>query len=265
MSAGGTGESARPAAAPSLRVVAYNFLAGGGKNRTGHWSRLVRDLGADLVLTQECRRPEESTGERFRPRSDDHLLWTRAGTSRWGSAVLARSARIDPIPMPVYDGWIVGGTLVGPAWTGARPLRVFSLHCPVGERGYIRTLHEILDRLAPLTAGADMILGGDFNVATGYRQPTEKRTITRREREILDRLSAELDLVSCWQAANPGRPLAQTLRWTANRATPYHCDGIFVSRSWLPRLVSSRVVRGPRWTRMSDHNPVLAHFSTPVS
>ena len=248
----------------SLRVVAYNFLAGGGKRRTGHWSRLVRDLHADLLLTQECRLPEDSAGERFRPGAEDHLLSTRAGTARWGSAVLARAARIVPIPVPGYDGWIVGGTLEGARWPPERPLRVFSLHCPAGERGYIRTLHEILDRLAPMIAEADVILGGDFNVATGYRALTESRTISRREKELLDRLSEDLRLVSCWQAANPGRPLAQTLRWTANRSTPYHCDGIFVSRSWLPHLAGSRVVRGPRWSLMSDHNPVVATFSLPA-
>jgi len=248
-----------------FRVVAYNFLAGGGKKRTGHWSRLVRDLQADLLLAQECRPPEDSAGERFRPGEQDHLLWTKAGTARWGSGVLARSARLEPISIPGFEGWIVGGTLYNPRWKSERPLRVFSLHCPAGEHGYVRTLHEILDRLAPLTAGADVILGGDFNVAAGYRATTEKRTISPREKALLDRLAEELGLTSCWQAANPGRPLAQTLRWTANRATPYHCDGIFVSRSWLPRLAGSRVVRGSRWTRMSDHNPVIASFtmSTP--
>jgi endonuclease/exonuclease/phosphatase family metal-dependent hydrolase len=259
----GTPPSGEPAPFLSLRVVAYNFLAGGGKKRTGHWSRLVRDLKADLLLAQECRRPEESAGERFRPGSDDALIWMRAGAPRWGSAVLARSARLSPIPIEGYEGWIVGGELESARWKGARPLRVFSLHCPAGERGYIKTLHEILDRLAPFTHGADVILGGDFNVAAGYRLPAEKRTITPREKGILDRLSEELGLVSCWQAANPGRPLAQTLRWTANRATPYHCDGIFVTRSWLPHLTSSRVVRGSRWDRMSDHSPVLATFGLP--
>jgi exonuclease III len=225
----------------------------------------VRDLQGDLLLAQECRPPEDSAGERFRPSHEDHLLWTKAGTARWGSAVLARSARITPIPIPGYEGWIVGGTLQSARWTSERPLRVFSLHCPVGEHGYVRTLHEILDRLAPHTAGADVILGGDFNVAAGYRVTTEKRTISRREKALLDRLSEELGLASCWQAANPGRPLAQTLRWTANRATPYHCDGIFVSRSWLPRLHASRVVRGSRWARMSDHNPVMATFTMSVA
>lgn len=248
---------------PPVRVVAYNFLAGGGKKRTGHWSRLVRGLGADLLLAQECRLPEDSHGERFRPDPADGLIWEAAGTSRWGSAVLVRSARLAPITIPGYDGWIVGGTLERAAWTNGAPVRVFSIHCPVGERGYIRTLHEILDRLAPLAAGADLILGGDFNVAVGYRQSTERRTISRREHEILERLLQEFHLASCWQAANPGRPLAQTLRWSANRTTPYHCDGIFVPRSWLERLTSCRVVKGSRWSQLSDHNPVVANFEVP--
>ena len=50
--------------------------------------------------------------------------------------------------------------------------------------------------------------------------------------------------MSCWQAANPGGPLAQTLRWSANREAPYHCDGIFVPSAVGARLVACRVVRG---------------------
>jgi endonuclease/exonuclease/phosphatase family metal-dependent hydrolase len=85
--------------------------------------------------------------------------------------------------------------------------------------------------------------------------------MSRGEREILARLESEFDLVSCWQTANPGRPLAQTLRWSANREAPYHCDGIFVPSAWAPRLRACRVVRGSRWAGLSDHNPVLAEFS----
>jgi exonuclease III len=245
----------------SFRVVAYNFLAGGSRKRTGHWTRVAQSLGADVILAQECRPPEHFPDERFRPRPDDVMRWQRAGSSRWGSAVFVRSARLTPIALPGRDGWIVGGELQGAAWMNGRPVRIFSIHGPVGERGYVRTMHEILDQLAPLAASADLLLGGDFNVVVGYRQPTEKRKVTRGERELLERLAQEFDLVSCWQAANPGRPLAQTLRWTADRTAPYHCDGIFAPRSWQDRLVSCRVVRGARWYQLSDHNPVVAEFS----
>jgi endonuclease/exonuclease/phosphatase family metal-dependent hydrolase len=123
-------------------------------------------------------------------------------------------------------------------------------------------MHEILDRIARMRDGADLLLGGDFNVVVGHRQPHERIRVSRGEREILDRLSTEFDLVSCWQAVNPGRPLAQTLRWSANREAPYHCDGIFVPSGWSARLASCRVVTGSRWRRLSDHNPVVAELLT---
>jgi endonuclease/exonuclease/phosphatase family metal-dependent hydrolase len=121
-------------------------------------------------------------------------------------------------------------------------------------------MQHILDRVAALRGDADLVLGGDFNVAVGYRKEGEPVRILRGERDILDRLAQDFGLVSCWQAANPQRPLAQTLRWSGNPSAPYHCDGIFVPRSWLPRLKTCRVVRGTRWTRLSDHNPVVADF-----
>jgi endonuclease/exonuclease/phosphatase family metal-dependent hydrolase len=242
-------------------VVAYNFLSGGSSARAGHWSRLRTRLAPDVVLAQECRAPEDSPRERFRAEAADTLLWSQAATRRWGSAVLLRGRRATALTIPGFAGWVVGAEVTGPSGSAGRPLRLFSIHCPAGERGYVRTLHRILDGMARLGAGADLILGGDFNVVVGQRQPRERIPMSRGEREILDRLAAEFDLVSCWQAANPGRPLAQTLRWSADRLAPYHCDGIFVPSSWMARLVACRVVSGSRWARLSDHNPVVADFT----
>jgi endonuclease/exonuclease/phosphatase family metal-dependent hydrolase len=123
-------------------------------------------------------------------------------------------------------------------------------------------MNEILDRLARFKGDADLVLGGDFNVVVGYRPPTDPLAFRGNRRDLLDRLAGEFGLMTCWQTANPGRPLAQTLRWSANPATPYHCDGIFVPRAWLPRLRSCRVVRGSRWTALSDHNPVFAELES---
>ncbi len=242
-----------------FRIVAYNFLSGGSSRRSGHWSRLLKSLTPDLVLAQECRPPDASPNERFRPGHRDAFTWQPARTTRWGSALLARGVSLTPITIPVYAGWVVGGEVSNPKWS-AQKLKIFSIHGPAGERGYIRTMHEILDHIAALRGTDDLVLGGDFNVVVGYRQPREKLKVMRGEREILERMAQELQLVSCWQAANPGRPLAQTLRWTADRSAPYHCDGIFVPRSWAGRLRSCRVVRGSRWNLLSDHNPVIAEF-----
>jgi endonuclease/exonuclease/phosphatase family metal-dependent hydrolase len=237
-----------------VRIVTYNFLSGGSRHRDGHWSRIKRAFQPDFVLAQEARPPQS---KRVSASQKGTLLWEPVQGRRWGSALLSEPA-ISPISIPGFDGWVIGGEVSA----HARPLRVFSIHGPVGERGYVRTMHEILDRIASVSSGADVVLGGDFNVAVGYRDhPRERLSISRGERTILDRLRDDFGLVSCWQAAHPDRPLAQTLRWTANRKAPYHCDGIFVPVSWIERLVVCRVVRGSRWKQLSDHNPVVAEFS----
>jgi endonuclease/exonuclease/phosphatase family metal-dependent hydrolase len=249
----------------ALRLVAYNFLTGGSPRRTGHWSRVLRALRPTILFAQECRPPDASHGERFRPSPDDTFLWRAAAPGRrWGTALLvrghARPARFTPICVPQFDGWVVGGELHVPH-VSSRPVRLFSVHGPAGERGYVRTMHEILDRLLRLRGDADLLLGGDFNVAVGRRPSADPRPFSRGERDLLDRLDEELALVPCWQTANPGRRLAQTLRWSGNPTTPYHCDGLFIPRSWTARLASCRVVRGPRWVQLSDHNPVFAEIA----
>ena len=243
-----------------LRLVAYNFLSGGSAKRAGQWSRIMRALEPDVVFGQECRPPAQCPGETFRPADDDFFVWRPAWKDRWGTGMFVRAGRLTPITVPHFDGWVVGGEIRSPRWS-LRPVRIFSVHGPAGERGYVRTMHAILDRILDFQADADLILGGDFNVAVGRRPAGDPCPFSRGERELLDRIEGELDLVSCWQTANPGRRLAQTLRWCRNPSTPYHCDGIFVPRAWSSRLVSCRVVRGSRWTRLSDHNPVVVELA----
>jgi exonuclease III len=243
-----------------LRLVAYNFLSGGSSMRAGQWSRVMRTLKPDVVLGQECRPPGECHGESFCPAAGDSFVWRAAGnTRRWGTGVLVRGGQLAPIAVPQFEGWVVGGEIRSRRWS-SRPVRIFSVHGPAGERGYVRTMHAILDRIVDITGDADLILGGDFNVAVGRRPADDPRPLSRGERDLLDRIDRDLGLMSCWQTANPGRPLAQTLRWMRNPNIPYHCDGIFVPRAWAARLASCRVVRGPRWTELSDHNPVFVEL-----
>ena len=54
--------------------------------------------------------------------------------------------------------------------------------------------------------------------------------------------------------------MAKTLRWANAPTVPYHCDGLFVPRSWLPHLRSCEAVSSPEWDVLSDHNPVVARF-----
>ena len=154
-----------------------------------------------------------------------------------------------------FEGWVIGAEL-----RFDRTVHAYSIHCPARDRGYVRSMHELLDIIAPSRRNVDLILAGDFNVAAGVRASNESIKFSRGERQLLDRIDRDFDLVPCWQSCHPNKRLAQTLRWTANRAAPYHCDGVFIPRSWLPHLASCDVLDDPTWRQLSDHNPVIARL-----
>src|SRR5258708_710418 len=97
----------------TFRVVAYNFLSGGNLKRGRHWSRLATALTPEVVLAQECRAPQESPGELFRPGPSHTLLWQPAPGRRWGSALFSTLGPVRPISIPGFDGWVVGGEMNG--------------------------------------------------------------------------------------------------------------------------------------------------------
>src|SRR6185436_5495590 len=125
-----------------MRIVTYNFLSGGSARRCGHWSRVIRMFKPDLILAQECRPPQNSPNEPFTQDRHDAFAWRAAGHRRWGTALFARSASLVPIAIPEYEGWVVGGEIRKSCWSD-RPVKVFSIHGPVGEYGYIRTMNDI--------------------------------------------------------------------------------------------------------------------------
>lgn len=156
------------------------------------------------------------------------------------------------------DGSLVGVEVEGFSWLPVqnRRLRIFSIHAP---EPYKSSVNRILDWISSLPDDADVIIGGDFNLTVGVRHSSEGRKDD--DLWLLERLRKEFGLMSCWQAANPNRDLPQTLRWSKNKVTSYHCDGIFVPSSWYRYLDQCEVLASPEWESMSDHNPVVATFA----
>jgi endonuclease/exonuclease/phosphatase family metal-dependent hydrolase len=120
----------------------------------------------------------------------------------------------------------------------------------------------MLDLIGAHRGDADLVIGGDFNLTVGERHPSEARRTDPLDPAVQARLRDEFGLINCWQAANPGVRLAQTLRWSNDPPVPYHCDGLFVPASWRPALRSCAAAAGPEWEALSDHNPVVVTFAT---
>lgn len=242
-----------------MNLVAYNLRSGG----TGrlHWSRVIDDFRPGLFLVQETVAPEEHLPPMLHPEAAGQYAWRRAEGRRWGSAVYAARGDLRQLDLPDFHGHVVGVEVTGAVWPDGTdgPLRAFSVHAPA--RGvYQRAVNEILDMIAGHAGGAALVIGGDFNLTISARLDTEARRTSVADLAIQRRLRDEFGLVNCWREANPGRPLAQTLRWSNAPEVPYHCDGLFVPRSWASHLRTCGVVSSPGWDRLSDHNPVVALF-----
>ncbi len=235
-----------------MDLVAYNLRLGGSG---AHWQALEASFAPDVVLAQESLPPPAAPGP-------GTTCWAAVPGRRWGSAIALRAGRLVPVPVPGYEGWVVAADVEG---LTSGSVRVVSVHVPAGPGGYVAVADRILDRLAPRADGRPLLLGGDFNVLVGRPVAGERPRKPRAQLALLDRLEREFGLVPAGQRAHPGRALAQTLRWTGNPVTPYHCDGVFVPTAWADAGVEARVVSGGAWTRLSDHNPVVVRVPAPES
>lgn len=242
-----------------MNPVTYN-LRSGGSGRS-HWSRVLGEYRPDIFLVQETVAPEEHLPPSLHPESAGRSIWRMAEGRRWGSAVYAARGDLRPLDLPDFHGHVVGVEVTGAVWPDGAdgPLRAFSVHAPA--RGvYRRAVHAILDLIAGHAGDAALVIGGDFNLTISARLDTEGRRTSAADLAIQRPLRDEFGLVNCWREANPGTPLAQTLRWSNAPEVPHHCDGLFVPRSWKAHLRASEVATSPEWDRLSDHNPVVARF-----
>ncbi|MBW4518565.1 MAG: hypothetical protein KME16_02370 [Scytolyngbya sp. HA4215-MV1] len=241
-----------------MKIATYNLRCGGKQDQRVHWTQLFEVANPDIFLVQETCPPEQSVTQQFWEIHQNQLKWVGVGNHSWGSAVFVRSGTVNEITVPEFEGNVVGVEVEGFAWSPMRErrLRVFSIHAPAP---YKPSINRILDWIASLSGDCDLLIGGDFNLTVGVRHPTEKQQ--DQDLWLLERLRKEFGLISCWQAANPNRNLTQTLRWSRDKTTVYHCDGIFVPAAWYRYLDKCVVLASPVWEELSDHSPVVASFS----
>lgn len=200
-----------------------------------------------LLMLQEAARPTDWAGA---------AVGCAVPGKTCGSWLLATEGTLASLAVPGYDGWLTGAT-----WSiGERRIACFSLHAPSGTghsyvaecRRMVGLIDQIVSRDMPL------IIGGDFNFRSfGKRAEGEEPANTKEESEALDEFAA-LGFSVAWRSANPSGPMPQTLRWSGNQATPYHCDG-FLVRNLI--ISSCDVLSTESLGFPSDHEPVLLQLA----
>lgn len=247
---------------PSFTFATYNLRKGGSDRN--HWSTLLDHHGVDLLLVQESYSPDEHLPPLLNPKARSQAAWEPIPGHGYGSGVFAANGTVSKVPIPDFEGWVVGAEIQGldglPAQTDS--IMAFSIHARKEGGSYVTAVGMVLDLIKSLSAGKEVVIGGDFNMTVSERHESEKPT-AREDMVIQARLRDEFGLMNCWQEAHPNTPLHQTLRWTGDREYPYHCDGLFVPVAWKEHLCSCDVLNDAEWTERSDHNPVIARFGVP--
>ena len=248
--------SPRLAVAAPLRILCFNMRAGGS---IGHWQEMLHRLAPDIALVQETRDPRELASQLVPPA---RLVWEPVEHGKWGTALMLPRRPRRLLSVAGFEGWVVGAEVT--AWPRRRrPLHVYSVHVPSRKISYVREANAMLDAIAVQSTGADLVIGGDFNLTVAHRVPRETRRNSRGEQRFLERTENELGLANSWRALHPRGPLPQTLRWSRDPVTPYHCDEILVPEAWIPGAVAASVHSGQPWQRLSDHNPVSVDLGRP--
>ena len=242
-----------------MKLATYNILKGG--SHRVHWTKMIEDQGVDLLFVQESYQHDDHRPPLLYPGSRNRSVWEMVEQNGWGSAVYSNSGTLKQISVPGFTGWVVVAQISGAFWQSHSDdsLMAFSVHAPSRAESYSKQVNRLLDEIGRIAAGSEIVIGGDFNLTVSNWSGSE-RPVSKQDLAIQLRLSEEFGLLNCWQAANPNQKLPQTLRWTKDRTIPYHCDGLFVPKSWKDRLESCEVLSGDDWNQLSDHNPVVAQF-----
>jgi len=241
-----------------MKIATYNILKGGSKR--SHWATMIEDHNVDLLLVQESYSRKEHLPSMLFPTMGESV-WDKAEPNQWGSGIFSKTGSLKQIHVPRFNGWVVGSEIRDASWqSNIETVFVFSIHAPAGNGGYAGQVNLLLDEIARISNGKEVILGGDFNLTVSH-WPESERPSSKKNLAIQERLDKEFGLINCWQEANPNREPQQTLRWTRDRTTPYHCDGVFVPKYWKEQLQDCSILSGECWNLLSDHNPVVATFT----
>jgi endonuclease/exonuclease/phosphatase family metal-dependent hydrolase len=186
--------------------------------------------------------------------------WVPAPHGLWGSALWTAENPLETVALAGESWWAVGGIVN----FGRCRFLACSVHLDAAAKGrYIGSAHGFLNQLQELNVGLPMVIGGDWNLTVGERQPDEDLPLSKAGKILLMRMREEFGLVSGWSLCNPGVHLPQTLRWPRAPTLRFHCDGIFVSSDWHTRVRNATVLSDESWTKLSDHNPVIVELELP--
>ncbi len=148
----------------AVRIITYNLRFGGASR--SHWATILNGYDPDIFLVQETFHPRKHGAPQSNEQWTDKAVWSPVGALAWGSAVYARQGVPKRLEVFGFEGNVVAARVEHCDSVCGRSLQVVSIHAPACGT-YQKAVLDILDAIAKIWDGDDLIIGGDFNVALG--------------------------------------------------------------------------------------------------
>ncbi len=204
-------------------------------------------LGPDIAVVPEC---SKAAAENF---SNAEYAGLGFGDNpRNGLGVFCRKEwGIRPICEP-KEKWIVPIAVNSP-----EPFTLIAVWTKSKKDDYSGQLYKVLKAHPDWFHQGPAIVAGDFNSNTQWDEDGWEGSHSNVVRMLDD-----YGLVSAYHEhfrEEQGAESRKTL-YMARYRKHYHVDYIFIPKTWLPRLQSVSVGEYERWSKLSDHCPVVAEI-----
>jgi len=228
-----------------MRIVSWNCCRGPCLVRAAQ----LAGLEPDIVVLQECARPEGAAGGPVR--------WFGENAQQ-GVAVIARDGYqlVDVAPAADMPDSVFAVRVVGPVSFAL--LAVWTHPLPT----YVGALDRGLSAYGDLLRGGPAVVMGDFNSHWRFDKPGQSLT----HAATVERLRRDFGLVSAYHAAHPDVEFGAepaTLYWQWRETQPFHIDYCFLPQHWVPHVRSATVGSYAQWEGESDHRPLLVDIDVP--
>jgi exonuclease III len=228
----------------SMRIVTWNCQMGFDKKADA-----LLSLNPDVAVVPEC---SEKSAVAFKQHGYE-TLWVGSNHHKGLGVFCRKEWPIRVLPQP-QEKWIVPVKI-----DGRKPFTLLAVWaCRAGIKKtdhYIGQVYQALMSHPEWFDEAPVVVAGDLNSNTIW--DAERKVGNHSE---VVRILAERGLMSGYHeffSEAQGAESRATIYLYRHADKPFHLDYVFIPRKWARRLKTVDVGDYERWSKLSDHCPVI--------